>query len=109
MHLLLSGRARTARALPIIAISLLAAAGCGSIKPVEPGHDAGADGGAGGGDAAAADGTASDRQSGDGPSADAAPLVCPPGFADCDGDPLTGSEPDLPKPAHCGSCAPSWD
>ena len=35
---------------------------------------------------------------------DAAPLACPPGRADCDGDPNNGCEADLESSAHCGTC-----
>ena len=35
---------------------------------------------------------------------DAAPLVCPPDRADCDGDPTNGCEADLASSAHCGTC-----
>lgn len=51
------------------------------------------------------DGACDPSATGDGGSVvDAAPIACPPGRADCDGDPDNGCEATLGTTEHCGAC-----
>jgi hypothetical protein len=81
------------------------AAGSGGGAAGSGGSPAG-DGGADGPAEPAADAAADGASDGDGPSdgADADGAACPPGFADCDGNPTNGCETSLSTPANCGAC-----